>query len=337
MVRSLSVFSLLKTTAKSAAAVVLGIFFFLPAMAADTPAYRGPVMAGQLAEPKNQETSGLTASHRMPGVLWTHNDSGGDPVLFAVNADGSLRGKVRVDGVHNFDWEDVASFELDGKAWLVAADIGDNFALRPTGCMLHVLTEPESVSLSPDRELTVAPAYSINFVYEDGARDAESLAVDVKERAIYLLSKREDIPRLYRLPLAPMTGSEPVVAKFVGLVPHLPKPTVLQRNVRLPSQGFRGWPTAMDFSHDGTLALVLVYEAPLLFPRAPGESWAEALSHEPVRLAPHELPQAEGACFSADDRAIFVASEKTMVLLRYDRTDAAAGLPAPKAPVGSGP
>ena len=337
MVRLLSVFRLLKTTPKSAFAAVLGVLAALPTLAAEAPAYGGPVTAGQLAEPQNQEASGLAASRRMPGVLWTHNDSGGDPVLFAVNADGSLRGKVRVEGVGNLDWEDVASFELDGKAWLVAGDIGDNYAVRLAGCTLHALPEPDAVSLSPDRELVVPPAYSIHFVYEDGPRDVESLAVDAKERAIYLLSKRDAVPRLYRLPLGPMKGSEPVIAKFVGWVPHLPQPSALQRNVRLPTQGFLGWPTAMDFSHDGTLALVLVYEQPLLFPRAAGESWAEALAREPVKLAPHELPQAEGACFSADDRSIFVASEKTMLLLRYDRTEPAPGLPASKAPVASKP
>jgi hypothetical protein len=337
MVRSLSVFSLLKTTSKSAAAVLFGLLAILSGFAGEVPVYRGPILAGQLAEPQNKEASGLAPSHRTPGVLWTHNDSGGDAVLFAVNADGSLRGRLRVDGVGNFDWEDVASYELGGKAWLIAADIGDNFALRPMGCMLYVLPEPDAVSLSPDRELILAPAYSINFVYEDGARDAESIAVDPKERMIYILSKREDVPRLYRLPLAPAAGSEPVVAKFVGLVPHLPQPTAEQRTVRLPTHGFRGWPTAMDFSHDGTLALVLVYERPLLFPRAPAETWADALSHEPIRLPPHQLPQAEGACFSADDRSIFVVSEKVMDLLRYDRVEPAPSLPAPKAAVGSGP
>jgi hypothetical protein len=319
MVRLLSVFSLLKTTSKSAFAAALALAAVLPLLATEAPVYRGPIVAGQLAEPRNREASGLAPSHRMKGVLWTHNDSGGEPVLFAVDADGSLRGRVRVDGTHNLDWEDVASFELDGKAWLLAADIGDNYALRPFGCLLHILPEPSAISLSPNRELVIPPAYSINFVYEDGARDAESVAVDVKERAIYILSKREAVPRLYRLPLAPPADAKPVVAKFVGLVSRLPQPGVWERAIPEPTRGLRGLPTAMDFSHDGTLALVLVYERPLLFPREPGESWAEALSHEPVALPPHHLPQAEGACFSADDRSIFVASEKTMKLLRYDR------------------
>lgn len=318
MVRLLSVFRLLKTTPKSVLAAALGLLLALPGVGQTAPVYAGPVVAGHLAEPKNQETSGLAVSHRTPGLLWTHNDSGGDPILFAVNTDGSLRGKVRVAGAKNFDWEEMASFELDGKAWLLAADMGDNFAIRP-GCVLHVLAEPDAAQLLPDEEIEVKPAYSIHFTYEDGARDAESLAVDVKERAIYLLSKREDTPRLYRLPLSAAPAEQPAVARFLGLVPHLPQPTAEQRAIRLPTQGFLGWPTSMDFSHDGKNALVLVYAEPLLFPRAEGESWAEALAREPVKLAPHKLPQAEAACFSTDDRSIYVASEKTPDLLRYDR------------------
>lgn len=318
MVRLLSVFNLLKTTPKSAVATLLGLLAVLPGAAATAPDYAGPTTAAQLAEPQNQETSGLAASHRTPGLLWTHNDSGGEPVLFALNADGSLRGKVRVEGVANYDWEEMTSFELDGKAWLLVADIGDNYAVRKS-CVLHLLAEPEAAQLSPGQELMLRPVYSINFIYEDGARDAESLAVDVKERAVYVLSKREDVPRLYRLPLASTPATQPAAARFLGLVPHLPQPTALQRNVRMPTQGFLGWPTAMGFSHDGTLALVLVYEQPLLFPRAAGETWATALAREPVKLPPHQLPQAEAACFGADDRAIFVGSEKIMQLLRYDR------------------
>jgi hypothetical protein len=317
-VRLLSVFRLLKTTPKSAAAAALGLLAALAGPAETVPAFTGPVVAGQLAEPGNQESSGLAVSHRTPGLLWTHNDSGGDPVLFALNADGSLRGKVRVAGTKNFDWEEMASFELDGKAWLLAADMGDNFAARP-GVVLHVLPEPAAAQLLPDEEIEVRPAYSIHFIYEDGARDAESLAVDVNERAVYILSKREDTPRLYRLPLAAAPAEQPAVARFLGPVPHLPQPTAHQRAVRLPSEGFLGWPTAMDFSHDGRTALVLVYAQPLLFPRAAGEQWADALAREPVKLPPHKLPQAEAACFSPDDRAIYVGSEKTRHLLRYDR------------------
>jgi sugar lactone lactonase YvrE len=74
----------------------------------------------------------------------------------------------------------------------------------------------------------------------------------------------------------------------------------------------------MDFSADGSAAAVLTYGHVLLFPRKDGETWAAALAREPVRLPPHNLTQAEATCFSADGRAVYVASEKTRNLLRYD-------------------
>jgi hypothetical protein len=75
----------------------------------------------------------------------------------------------------------------------------------------------------------------------------------------------------------------------------------------------------MDFAPDRSAALVLTYGEPLLFPRAADESWAAALARPPIRLAPHRLPQGEAACFSADGRAVYVASELVSDLLRYDR------------------
>lgn len=311
----------LKTMAKSYGATAILLAFAWVAAVAETappaPQFAGPVAAATLAEPRNREASGLAASRRTPGLLWTHNDSGGEPVLYAVSPDtGDLRGKVRIKGVANTDWEDIASFERDGQAWLVVGDVGDNFAQRPF-ILLHFIEEPAASALAPARETEIAPAYTLRVVYEDLARDCESLAVDARDGAVYLLSKREAVPRLYRLPLAP--SRETVVARRIGTVPHLPQPDFFQRLFKKPTGAYRASPTAMDFAPDGSAALVLTYGDLLLFPRAAGESWADALAKPPVVLAPHDLPQAEGACFAADGRALFVASEESMTLLRYDR------------------
>lgn len=317
--RGLFVDSPLKTMAKSAPAAALFLTLILSSCAAPATAplpYAGPVAAGTLAEPRNRESSGLAPSHRTPDLLWTHADSGGEPLLYGVAAgSGELRGKIRITGAANTDWEDLASFGMDGKAWLVVGDVGDNQARRPF-VILHIVPEPDAVPPAPDAELEIAPAYTLRVVYEDGARDCESLAVDAREGAIYLLSKREPVPRLYRVPLAP--SADPVTARFVGPVPHLPRPDALQRLLKTPTGAYRGNPCAMDFAPDGTAALVLTYGDTLLFPRAAGETWADALAKHPVVLAPHGLPQAEAACFSADDRVIFVTSEKSMPFLRYD-------------------
>ncbi|MBI2514337.1 MAG: hypothetical protein HYV96_20380 [Opitutae bacterium] len=219
-------------------------------------------------------------------------------------------------GVTNVDWEDVASFERDGQAWLVVGDIGDNHASRPA-ILLHFVVEPDAAQLAPTKETEVVPAYTLRVVFEDLARDCESLAIDAREGAVYLLSKREPVPRLYRLPLGPSNSL--VVARRVGTVPHLPQPDFLQRLLKTPGGRYRGEPTAMDFASDGSAAVVLTYGDTLLFPRAANESWAEALAKTPLVLAPHDLPQAEAACFSAAGNALYVASEESLRLLRYDR------------------
>src|ERR671919_653887 len=53
------------------------------------------------------EASGVAASRRTPGVFWAHNDSG-DPVLFALDRHGAVKGRVRATGASVDDWEDMA-------------------------------------------------------------------------------------------------------------------------------------------------------------------------------------------------------------------------------------
>src|SRR5688572_17856449 len=57
--------------------------------------------------PGLSEASGLAVSRRSPGHLWTHNDSG-EPVVVALDARGSVRGRVQLTGAIVEDWEAVA-------------------------------------------------------------------------------------------------------------------------------------------------------------------------------------------------------------------------------------
>ena len=290
----------------------------VPAPAETHPPYVGPHEAGRLTAPPRNEASGLAASRRDNDLLWTHDDSGGAPVLYAVTTHGALRGRLRVGGVKNQDWEDVAAFTLDGKPWLLVADTGDNDHKRRR-VDLHIVPEPAADTLSPEREEIAAPWVTLRMNYEDGPKDCEAVAFDAKERAIYLLTKRDEVPRLYRVALpAPLKSGEPT-AQFVGLVPHLPKPSRLQRLLKGHLGQQRARPCAMDFAPDGSAAVVLTYGDVVLFPRSRDESWADAMAREPIVLAPHYLLQAEAVCFANDGTAIFVASETSRTLLRYDR------------------
>lgn len=297
----------------------LGAALFLAvANAIAAPQFTAPVEAGRMAEPKNLEASGVAVSRRTPGLLWTHNDSGGVPVLYGLNVDGTLRGAIELTGVANRDWEDVNAFTLDGRAWLLAAEIGDNAAVHAQ-CALHVIAEPDAALLSPEKPLTLPPDYTINFVYADGPRDCESVAVDPRERMVYLLSKRDHPARLYRLPLAKAPAEHPAKAEFVGPVWKFPQAQGIERVSPIPQVSLSGWPTSMNFFDDGSAALVLTYGCIYLFPRAEGESWAASLAREPVALPKFSLPQAEGIGLDADGSELFLVSERVPQILRFTR------------------
>ena len=286
---------------------------------ADEPPFVGPFAAGSMESPPKQEASGLAISRRTSDLLWTHDDSGGAPVLYAVDTSGRKRGSVRVLGTKNEDWEDVASFESGGKAWLVIADTGDNDAKRDT-VLLHVIEEPASLLLNPNRHFEAAPAYSLRIRYEDGPRDCESVAVDAAEGAAYLLTKRDSTPRLYRVPLG-ASKEKHVVAKFVGVVPELAGHTAIDSIFKHVAGKRAAWPTGFDITADGRTSVVLTYAGPVVFSRQPNEAWSKAMKREPSRLLFHGLPQAEGVCFSPDGRSIYVVSETTTALIRYDREE----------------
>lgn len=278
----------------------------------------GPVEAGELGAPPKLETSGLAVSRRNPGVLWTHDDSGGASALYAVKATGPKIAVLHIKGAKNEDWEDLASYELDGKSWLLIADTGDNDAKRAT-VMLHVVEEPALEVSKSTADMSARPARTIRLRYEDGPRDCESVAVDVAGRAVYLLTKREDVKRLYRVELEPKDSNAVSVARHMGLVAQLPQPTAAQRGIKGYLGRRRAEVTAMDFTADGTAAVVLTYGDLWLFTRRAPESWAETFARAPVALPGHGLIQAEAACFSSDGRQIYVAAESDRSLLRYDR------------------
>jgi len=276
-----------------------------------------PVPAGRIVHAAATETSGLAASHRTSDLLWIHNDSAGQPVLYAIGTDGQLHGTVRVAGVKNNDWEDIASFELDGQAWLLIADTGDNKGIRKN-CALYVSAEPDPAALSTDHELTATVAWRLPVVYPDSSHDCEAVAVDPREETVFLLTKRTQPPRLYSLPLhLPSDGRMPV-ANLVTHLNGIPQPDGEQKLLPVPTGRFRAFPTAMDIAPDRQSAAVLTYGDVLFFRRRPGESWSEAFGRHPEVLAPHGLPQAEALCFSRDGRDLYVTGEqKSQLLLRY--------------------
>lgn len=239
-------------------------------------------------------------------------------MLEAMTTSGERRGRLRIAGMTNVDWEDLASFELDGKAWLLIADTGDNRAGRGE-CSLLVVEEPEPARLAPQKEIVGPVAWRIPVIYSDGPRDVEAVAVDAKEERVYLLAKRSTPHGLYALPLRPAPPGRPMAPlERIAELPAFPAAEGTKALLPTTLGAYRAQPTGMDFSADGFAAVIVTYGDVLVYPRRHDELWKTALMRPPIRLAPHGLAQAEAACFGADGREVFVTSEgKGAALLRY--------------------
>ena len=281
---------------KVIAAILAGSVQMAGAHAADGFAWRGSVR-----DPALPELSGLAASVRQPGHYWAVNDSGNDAVLVALDADLRLTAAVPVADAVNVDWEDLASFEHDGRAWLVIADTGDNFALRSEASLI-VVPEP-----GPG-EARVVPARTIRFRYEDGARDCEAVAVDAVGRRVLLADKGQQPAGLFELTLDGPDDAVRVarrIASFPDLVPTAPP-----RVQTLGGAMGRGTPTAMDVSRDGRRLLVLTYLSATLFERAPDQGWAEALARPRASQRVPREPMFEAMAFDLAGTSALLGSER---------------------------
>ena len=243
------------------------------------------------------EISGIAASRRHPGIFWVHNDSDRP-----VDLEGQVRATLRLEGTVNVDWEDVSSFEVDGKAWLMVADTGDNGGLRRE-LALHFIEEPETLA-----DARVPVARSLRFLWPDGPRDCEGSAVDVRRGEIYLVSKKRVPPELFRLPLdAP--GDTVLTAERIGALHGIEQPTPvdLERN---PIYGrYRAQITGLDISADGAWLAALNYRRVYLWPRSP-DGWAAAVA-QPARTVEFPwIPQAEAVGFDPDNDAVWISSER---------------------------
>src|SRR5512133_2257756 len=182
----------------------------LPAAAQEV---EGAEVAVRLEDPRILEPSGLALSRRHPGVLWTHNDSGGGPPLYAVGSDGRTLATLTLAGVAARDWEAMAAGRDNrGRPALFVADIGDNLDHWPEVAVYRV-AEPARL-----RDATV-PATRYRMRYADGPRNAEALLVDPRSNRLYVATKDPDGGGLYRAPARLRTDQANLLQRVARVPP----------------------------------------------------------------------------------------------------------------------
>jgi hypothetical protein len=239
-----------------------------------------PTARGPLANAKLTETSGITASSKLPDVIYAHNDSGDSSRFFAVSRTGADLGIFKVTGAQNIDWEDMDRGPCPAGSCLYIADTGDNERER-LAYTLYRMVEPTAVvpgeqSIAADR---------IVFTYPDGAHDAETLLVHPVTGDLTIVTKVESGPaQIFTLPQALTTGKT-FMATEVGEVQ--------------PPKGDNKF-TGGSIHPDGTAILMRTHSSLFYYPMRPEQTAAEALSGEPCKLPDADETLGEAVTWFAD-------------------------------------
>lgn len=243
------------------------------------------------------EISGITPYSFEKGFFWVHNDSGDKANIYLIDSLASLQVTVRLEGINAVDCEDIARVIIDGKSYLLLADIGNNSNNRE---VLHIYMLPEpkvdfkskEVNIEADRIKTIA------IKYADKRRDAEAIFVDQQQQEVYIVSKRDFKSTVFSFPIASIDNNELII---------------LEPKLTLPFN----FVTSADMSLDGrnivikNLTNVYMWERDLL------EPILKTLA-KPYRQIPYEIePQGEAICFDVNRRYFYTISERPLGLDSY--------------------
>jgi len=249
------------------------------------------------------EASGIVASRKNPGILWVHNDSGNSATVYALNFGGELLRTCRIRGARCRDWEDIAigpgpDKELD---YLYIGDIGDNGA-RYQSIIIYRVPEPKVDPNSALMDIEIGPAETIEMVYPDGPKDAETLMVDPVNGDIYIISKRKVFCQV-----------------FCAVSDELN-----QKPVRLSQAAVLPWALAVggDISPDGRFVIVRSLTHASIWVRQKDQPLRQVFGQKPFNISLMPEPQGEAICFDAEGRGFFTTSEKAnQPIYYYARTD----------------
>ena len=250
---------------------------------------------GKIENNQIKESSGIVASYRNKGLIWTHNDSGDKNRLFAMDSNGKGTREFYLEGASNRDWEAISMATFPEGSFIYVGDIGDNNNEFPTSTIYRV-PEPEITGSTPQSN-TLQNVQKITYKYVDGARDAEAFLIDQSSKDIFIISKRESSKRLYRLPF-PQSYTQTNTAEFVQ---------------ELTFSAGAGTPLFIvdgNVSVDNKEIIIKNYLQIFHWSRNANESIPDALKRTPKMQPYLAEPQGEGICFAQDGSGYYTLSEQ---------------------------
>lgn len=257
------------------------------------------------------ENSGVAMSGEQPGVLFTINDSGNEPVLFALDTTGADRGAWRISNAPNVDWEALSAGPCSTPGppadsarrtsrCLYIGDVGDNDANRDS-VHIYQLAEPRAQGAG---FIDTLRARRLTFRYEDEPHDVEAMYVTA-DGTVHLVTKRalrawhlKLRPSLvFRIPASAWKSDEPVVAKLADSLPIVPG-SALQRTI-----------TDASISADGLLLAARTYRQVYIMAVDPVTHAVSQAPPKTCNVFSLEERQGEGLAWFGSTRLLLLTSE----------------------------
>lgn len=246
------------------------------------PRFGAGRVVGDVTAKTPSEISGLVA---WDGVLWAVDD--GEDDLYAFDPSGALRGTAHfVGSVDGVDREDLGRWNDQ----LLVADTGDNRQERAS-VALYRFERPPPDGFHDDWPL----AGSTVVTWPGGPTDAETLIVDPVTDDVLLVEKaRDGVSTVLRVPgdLPDAVEGEAVAELVFGGDTGL---------------GTVNWTTGGTVAPDGTAVVIRTYLDAWVWPRVPGEPWADTFARDACWLDLVTEPQGESIAWGDD--GIYTISE----------------------------
>lgn len=263
--------------------------------------YEKPKIVGTITSGEINESSGIAVSGCAENVFWTHNDSGDEAFLFAINAKGEKLGTYKIANAKNNDWEDIAAFkDRTGACFLYVGDIGNNERTK-SEMTIYKVREPKisdtDKSSSKKNPIETENAEAIRFVYPDIRQDAETLMIQPQTGDIYVLSKSFSQPSgVYKLDANYDLNKTNTLVKIADFaVPAVPD----------------GLLTGGDISPDGRSVILCDYFNGYEITLPPNaKNFDEIWKQEPQIVDLGAREQGEAIGYAPDGKSIFATSEK---------------------------
>jgi hypothetical protein len=231
------------------------------------------------------EASGIGDSFANPGYLWVELDSGNPAALYLLKHDGTHGRAIHLKGATNRDWEDlvVSNGPAQAKKYIYIGEFGDNGLVFGQYSIYRFLEPTASVD-------SVFNFARIDFTYPDGPHDAEAMLVDAETKDIYILTKRDQLSKVYKLAF-PQDTINLNTASFVMDLPYM------------------GVVSAALSSGENEI-MVKTYSSIYYYKKKQGETFEQALK-KPYQLLPYQVEaQGEAVCFANNSAGFFTLSEK---------------------------